>query len=357
MTPIPDFRLALDAEGEAEVLRTLRSGQVAVGPDIEHFEEALAHQAGVAAAVAVSSGFSALHLALIALGVGEGDEVLMPCVSTCAAIRNAAIAVGAVPVFADTNRFDFNLDPESARERITSRTRAIIAPHHTGIVSRIDLLNALGIPVIEDCAQAIGASLHGNPVGSLSTLSVFSFYATKMLTTVDGGAVAGDRTDLIATVRDRRYYGGSWDSTLRFNYKMQNLGAALGRVQLRNLKHSIERRRLIGGIYARALVDAGAPPETVVQGAEGAVVFRFAFRVASGRRPMVLAALEREGIPGRPEVGFLTPDRSAFPAAERLASETVTLPTYPALTDEEVGSIAATLTRVLRSEAHWTLPS
>lgn len=354
MNPIPPFRFSLDAEEEAAVLRTLRSGEIAVGADIEQFELDLADQTGVAAAAAVSSGFAALHLALIALGVGNGDEVLMPCVSTCAAIRNATVAVGAVPVFADTNHRDFNLDPESARQRITSRTRAIIAPHHTGIVSRIDALNALGVPVIEDCAQAIGASLQGKPVGSLSTLAVFSFYATKLLTTVDGGAVASDRTDLIDTVRDRRYYSGNWDSTPRFNYKMQNLGAALGRVQLRKLGGSIERRRRIAAIYAGALAEAGAPAEAGIHHDEGAVVYRFAFRVSSGTRDAVCAALQREGLPCRPEVGFLTPDVSAFPAARRLASEVLTLPTYPAITDAEVESIASTLTRVLRVEGDWT---
>jgi dTDP-4-amino-4,6-dideoxygalactose transaminase len=353
MKPIRPFRLVLDAEEEDAVLRSLRSGEMAMGPDIEEFERDLAREAGVSAAAAVSSGFAALHLALIALGVGRGDEVIMPCVSTCAAIRDATLAVGAVPVFADTNARDFNLDPESARNRITSRTRAIIAPHHLGIVSRMDALNALGLPVIEDCAQAIGATFQGKPAGSLSTLSIFSFYPTKLLTTVDGGAVAGDRADLIDSVRDRRYYGGRWDSTPRFNYKMQNLGAALGRVQLRKLRASIERRNRIGAIYARALAEGGAPAEAVLHHDPGAVVYRFAFRMSKKRQLAVRAALEGEGIPCRTEVGFLAPDVTAFPAAERLASEVLTLPTYPALADAEVESIAAALTRVLRAEGDW----
>lgn len=356
MNPIRPFRLSIDAEEEAAIIGNLRSGEIAIGRDIEEFEEELARETGVAAAAVVSSGFAALHLALIALGVSEGDEVIMPCVSTCAAIRDAALAAGAVPVFADTNSSDFNLDPEDVRDRITNRTRAIIAPHHIGIVSQMDALNAFGISVVEDCAQAIGATFNGKPVGSLSTLSIFSFYATKLLTTIDGGAVGSDCADLIAMVRDRRYYGGKWDSTPRFNYKMQNLGAALGRVQLRKLRASIERRNWIGAIYARALGDSGAPAEAVLRYEPGAIVFRFGFRAPRARRDAVRAALERQGIPCRAEVGFVAPDPSAFPAAERLTAEVLTLPTYPALTDAEVEAIASALTRVLRAEGEWTLP-
>jgi dTDP-4-amino-4,6-dideoxygalactose transaminase len=356
MTPIRPFRLSLDSDEEAAVLATLRSGEIAAGPDIELFERELAAEVGVADAAAVSSGFAALHLALIALGVGNGDEVIMPCVSTCAAIREAARAAGAVPIFADSNRDDFTLDPGSVRDKITSRTRAVIAPHHTGVVSRMDALNAFGIPVIEDCAQAIGATSRGKPVGSLSTLSVFSFYATKLLTTVDGGAVASDRADLVATVRDRRYYGGQWDSTPRFNYKMQNLGASLGRVQLRKLRSSIERRNWIGAIYARAFAESGAPPAALPHRDPEGIDYRFAFRVPRDRRDAVREALEREGIPCRPEVGFLTPDASQFPAAERLAAEVLTLPTYPALTDDEVAAVASAFERVLRAQDDWTFP-
>jgi dTDP-4-amino-4,6-dideoxygalactose transaminase len=348
------FRLSLGEEEEAAVLGVLRSGQIAVGPEIEEFERDLASEVEVSAAAAVSSGFAALHLALLTLGVRQGDEVIMPCVSTCAAIRDATWAAGAVPIFADTNGDDFNLDPKSVGEKLAARTRAIIAPHHIGIVSRMDELNAFEVPVIEDCAQAIGATFRGKPVGSLSTLSVFSFYATKLLTTIDGGAVASDRTQLIDTVRDLRYYGARWDSTPRFNYKMQNLGASLGRVQLRGLRSSIARRQRIGAIYSQALTNGGAPAEASLHRDPESIVYRFGFRMASARREAVRMALEREGIPCRTEVGFLAPNPADFPAAERLAAEVLTLPTYPALTDDEIDFIATTLTRILRAEADWT---
>jgi perosamine synthetase len=347
MIPIAPFRLSLDAEEEAAALGVLRSGSIAAGPDIEEFERDLAVAIGVAATAAVSSGFASLHLALLALGVGDSDEVIMPCVSTCAAFRDAARAAGAVPVFADTNRHDFNLDPESVREKITNRTRAIIAPHHIGIVSRMEELNAFGIPVIEDCAQAIGATFRGKLAGSLSAISVFSFYATKLLTTIDGGAVASDRADLVESVRDRRYYGGMLDSTPRFNYKMQNVGAAIGRVQLRKLRSLIERRNRIGAIYARALADSGAPAVALLQHDTEGVAYRFAFRLPTAKQSAVRNALERVGVPARPGVAFLAPNASAFPAAETLASEVLTLPTYPALTDDEVEVIASALTNAV----------
>ena len=327
MMRIPRFRRATNAEEEAAMLAVLRSGQLAAGPGIELFEQELAAFVGARDAAAVSSGFASLHLALLALGVGPGDEVILPCVSTCAAIRNAVLAAGATPVFADTTDRDFNLDAASARSKMSRRTRAIIAPHHTGVLSSIEELNALGVPVIEDCAQALGTGA--------GALSVFSFYPTKLLTTIDGGAVASNDAALVARVRDLRYYSGSWDATLRYNYKMQNLGAVLGRVELRHLAASLERRRAIGERY-RQVVPAGMV-------FEHAVYFRFAFRTPNAAA--IREALEKDGIPCRPEVGFLSDD--AFPNATRVAAEVVTLPTYPALTDEEVEYVAGTLHRVL----------
>lgn len=339
------FRPGLGEEEEAAVLDVLRRGEFAAGPDIVAFEQDLSSYVRVGGSAAVSSGFASLHLALRALEVREGDEVIMPCVSTCAAIRDAAHAARATPVFADTNRADFNLDPDAVRAKITNRTRAIIAPHHIGIVSRMGELNALGVPVIEDCAQAIGAKQNGRMAGSLSRLSVFSFYATKLLTTVDGGAVASDDPAIIEKVRDLRYYAGKWDSAPRFNYKMQNLGAALGRVQLRKLDSSIARRRAIGDAYLRALPD----PAMVVNRDHESVVYRFAFRVNANTQNAIRDALESAGVPARAEVAFLTADRMAFPAADQLSKEVLTLPTYPAMTDTEVEHVSATLARVLRS--------
>lgn len=342
---IPPFRPDLGVEEEAAVLDAFRRGQLAIGPDIERFEQELASYIGVSGSAAVSSGFASLHLALLALGVVEGDEVIVPCVSTCAAVRDAVHAARAVPVFADTNRDDFNLDPDDVRARITSHTCAIIAPHHIGIVSRIDELNALGVPVIEDCAQAIGAERDGRRAGSLTRISVFSFYTTKLLTTIDGGAVASDDAALVEKVRDLRHYAGKWDSSPRFNYKLQNIGAALGRVQLRRLDAAIARRRAIAETYLAALPD----PSISLTRDPQSVVYRFAFRVDPTKRETIRAALEREGVPCRSEVEFLTPNRNGFPAADQLSNEVLTLPTYPAMTDEEVGHAASALARVFQS--------
>lgn len=328
MTVIPPFRLGLGEEEEAAVLAVLRSGQIAAGPDIEAFEQELAAAVGAGHAAAVSSGFAALHLALLALGIRPGDEVIMPCVSTCAAIRDATLAAGGVPVFADTNRDDFNLDPAAVAKRLTARTRAIISPHHTGVVSRVEEMMRFGLPVIEDCAQAIGGVVR-------STLAVFSFYATKLMTTIDGGAVAGGRADLVDRVRDLRYYAGAWDAQPRFNYKMQNIGAALGRVQLRRLPAMLARRKAIAFVYRQRI-----PASAVV---EVDVFYRFAFRVHPEQQARVLAEL-----PCRREIGFLAPDPESYPAARQLASELLTLPCYPSMTDAEVEAVANALAAVFR---------
>jgi dTDP-4-amino-4,6-dideoxygalactose transaminase len=349
MNRVPAFRLALNAEEEAVIVAVLRSGQIALGPDIEQFERELGAAVGVGHVAAVSSGFASIHLSLAALGIGSGDEVIVPCGSTCAAIRDATFAAGGVPVFADTNATDFNLDPARVEQRMTRRTRAIISPHHTGILSPITELMRLGVPVIEDCAQAVGAWAGARPAGSLSTLSVFSFYATKLLTTVDGGAVAGNQGDLVERVRDLRYYGGSWDGRPRYNYKMQNLGAALGRVQLKGLGIALARRQMIAAAYRKALADCGAPPDSAVMGNDGGVCYRFAFRVPATHQGRIREELERRGVPCRREMEFLASDPEAYPAARRLVSEVLTLPTYPALTDVEVEFISTVLVDVVRS--------
>jgi len=136
----------LDAADRAAIEAAVTSGAIAAGPDIASFEADLASTVKVGGAVAVSSGFAALHVCLAALGIARGDDVIVPCVSTCAAIRNAVLAVGARPIFADTNRLDFSLSAASVAKRMTPCTRAIIAPHHTGIPADIDALRAFGVP-------------------------------------------------------------------------------------------------------------------------------------------------------------------------------------------------------------------
>jgi perosamine synthetase len=348
---IPSGRPYLDEADNQAIQKALASGAIADGDEITSFETEFAAFVGCNGAVAVSSGFAALHLCLIALNIGPGDEVIIPCVSTCPAIRNAALAVGAKPVFADTNKVDFNLSFHSVAGKVNRNTRAIIAPHHTGIPSDVHALNALGVPVIEDCAQALGASLRGRPLGSIGFASIFSFYATKMITTVDGGMVVSHSADFLERVRDLRYYRGKADRSLRYNYKLQNLHAALGRTQLVKLPHFLERRRLIAGRYLELLESLGYPRSlSLHHPVKGAVYYRFGLRLPTVLRGNLIGELRKRQMPFSTEVEFLTDkDPVEYPNACRLSENVLTFPTYSALTDAEIELLVQEIGRALSS--------
>jgi dTDP-4-amino-4,6-dideoxygalactose transaminase len=317
----------------------LASGAIADGEEIRAFEAEFAAWLGSPDAVGVSSGFAALHLSLLALGVGPGDEVIVPCVSSCAAIRNAVHAAGATPVFADTRRVDFNLDAQAVARRVTPRTRAIIAPHHTGVPCAVAELVALGVPVIEDCAQALGATVDGRPVGTLGQAAIFSFYATKLMTTIDGGMVVSTSRGVVDRARDLRYYAGTFDPQPRYNYKLQNLHAALGRSQLTKLPAFLKRRRAIAGRYQAVCTAHGYGPECALQQDPGAVYFRFAVRLPDGVSDSLARAFRAADLPFGREVGFLVAPGDDYPHARQLSREVMSLPTYPALTDDEVSCL------------------
>ena len=334
----------LEADDREALERVWATGAIADGEEIAGFEAELAGLVGRPGAVAVSSGFAALHLALAGLGVGAGDEVIVPCVSTCPAMRNAVWATGAAAVYADINEGDFNLSVESVREAITSRTRAIVAPHHTGIAADIPALEALGVPVIEDCAQALGATWKGRSAGSLGAAAVFSFYATKMATSIDGGAVCTTDGAWLERVRELRYYRHRSDQQMRYNYKMQNVNAAVGRVQLRKLPRLLARRRELA--ERLGAVAAGAGLEELRREA-GAVYFKLAWRLGPGRRERLRAELERRGVPCSTEFDWMTEDRERFPRAREELARVLTLPVYPALTEAEVDFMARGLREAL----------
>ena len=248
MKPISHSRPTLGREEFVALRAVFERREIALGRDVERFEGALAKYIGREAAVATNSGTSALHLALLALGIGAGDEVVIPS-SVCPALLNAINYLSAKPVACDTNDYDLNINVDSLRQVISRRTKAIIVPHMLGIPADIQEILKLKIPVIEDCAQSLGAYYQGKPTGSFGVLSIFSFYATKMITSVDGGMVLTDRKDWLKKMGDLRYYGGKRNYKVRFNYKMQNIQAALGYEQLKKIKKFLRQREDITRKY------------------------------------------------------------------------------------------------------------
>lgn len=335
---ISHSRPTLDQNDFDSVLDVLKSGHLAQGEQVARFEEALSSFVGVRNGVAVSSGTAALHLSLLALGVGEGDEVIIPSY-VCCALLNAVMYVNAVPVIADIDRFTFNMDADDLKKRVTQKTKAIIVPHMFGLPADIDEILSLGIPVIEDCAQSIGAKYQGRYTGSFGVCSIFSFYATKMLATGEGGMILSDDDRLAGILRDLRDYDEKDGYSVRYNYKMTDIQAALGISQLKKLPLFIERRKEIAGLYNRALNEISFPVPATLEGREH-IYYRYVLLLddSSGfienmlkmgiecRRPVFKPLHEYLGLSG-------------YPVTDEVMGRAVSIPVYPLLGDEETSRI------------------
>jgi dTDP-4-amino-4,6-dideoxygalactose transaminase len=335
---IPHSRPTVSEEDAQAVARVVRTGQLAQGPEVAAFEREVAERLGVAAAAAVSSGTAALELALRALDVGPEAEIIVPTY-VCDALHHAVTRCGATPVLADADPATLTLSAIDAKRRLTRRTRGVVVPHAFGLAVDPAPFAALGVPVIEDCAQALGARVGARAAGSLGRLGVCSFYATKLLTTGEGGMVLGP-ADLIARVRDLRDYDERADLAPRLNAKLTDVQAALGRSQLRRLDQFIDRRRAIAAEYRRRLagLGCGLPADA---GARH-VYHSFVVEVDAPLGPLI-EALAARGVTARRPV-FRPMHRAlgleGYAEAERLWSRCLSLPCYPSLTDDEVAAVA-----------------
>jgi len=335
---IPHSRPTLAAEDIRAVTDVVRSGHLAQGEQVRRFEDAVARFLGRRGGVATSSGTSALHLALLALGVGAGDEVLVPSY-TCVALLHAIQYVGATPRIADVDPGDYNLSPRAARRHITPRTRAVIVPHMFGAPADLDAIVSWGIPVIEDCAQALGATYRGRPAGSFGVLTVCSFYATKVITTGEGGMVLSDSDPLLRRIRDLRDYDGRSSLALRFNYKMTDMQAALGLSQLERLEGFLARRQALAARYAAALrrlpvrLPEATPDRTHI-------FYRYVIGVqdAAGlARRLRTSGIEAKAPVARPLHQLL--GLTGYPGAEDAARHAVSIPLYPSLCDADADAV------------------
>jgi len=253
-----DFiKVATPQVGEEEVAavrEVLLSGSYVSGAKVEEFEERFAEYIGVDYAVAVNSGTAALHIALEVLGVGKGDEVIVPPITFFATV-SSALYLGAVPVFADIDLDDLCLSPESTEKHISSRTKAIIPVHLFGAAAKMDdfmfLSERYGIPVVEDCAQAHGTEHNGNKVGSIGRAGAFSFFATKHMTTGEGGMITTNDAQVAEKARVTRNHGmvgRDQHVALGFNNRMTEIEAAMGLVQLSKLDE-LNAKRIANSEY------------------------------------------------------------------------------------------------------------
>ncbi len=345
-TSIPHSRPFLGEEERAAADEVLRTGQLAQGPCVERFESSLAAWLGVRGGVAVSSGTVALELALAAVGVAPGDEVIIPSY-VCAAVWLAVQRIGALPRLVDIDLATFNLDPEAAARAVTAKTRAIIVPHLFGLPADLTRLQALGIPLIEDCAQTLGALESGRPVATVGVAAICSFYATKLLCTGEGGMVVSNDGALLEHVRSlRQYDDGPMLNPSSSNRKLTDLQAAIGLCQVNRLAMFLQRRAEIAARYRTVLAQMPLVLPAVPAGRTH-VYYRFVVRLPRLlKRPDSLAAqimrLNARGLQCRRPVfrplhRYL--DLDGFPASEEADRTALSIPIYPSMTDDEVARV------------------
>jgi perosamine synthetase len=378
MTEIPITRPHL-AGGEAEaVAEAIASGWISQGPRVQEFEEAFAARVGAAAAVATTSCTTALALALHVSGVGPGDEVVVPSLSFVAT-ANAVWHCGAQPVFADIDPRTYNLDAAAAERAITPRTKAIMPVHQVGLPADMDAFFALaerhGLAIVEDAACAIGASYRDRPIGSLASLACFSLHPRKVITTGEGGMIAVQDPAVAERLCRLRAHGMDTSDLARhcardvvleaypergWNSRMTDMQGALGLCQLRALDEILERRRLLAERYTAALeripyVEAPYDPPYAKRTWQSYCV-RIAPNAPIGRTELMRSLL-RDGIATRRGVMAIHEEASYpgphadLPHTEAAARETLMLPLFPGLSEDQQDYVVRQLGACLLARA------
>jgi perosamine synthetase len=347
------IRLARPDVGDAElaaVEEVVRSGQLTMGAKVEEFEAAIAAAVGTAHAAVVSSGTAALHVALLALEIGPGDEVIVPAY-TFPATANAVELCGAKAVLVDVDPETFNVDVAAVSAAVTPRTRAVMAVHLFGRPVEWEALQTAvpqEVVLLEDAAGALGASYRGTPCGALGVAGCLSFHPRKIVTTGEGGAITTDEAELDAAVRRLRHHGWRTLGDMPapgFNYRLPDLLCAIGVPQLARLEELLAARARVAGWYTERLEHAVLTPSA----AEGDRHGWQAYVVQLDRRDDALAALRAQEIEA--QIGTWALHRlgaygsqGPFPGADRAFERALALPFHSRLTDSDLDRVAEVLT-------------
>lgn len=358
---VPLARPVLGEAEEQAVIDVLRSRQLSLGPRVPAFEQAFAARVGARHASAVSSGTTGLHLALRAVGVEDGSEVVTSPFSFVAS-ANAPLYERARPVFADIDPVTLNLDPQAAAAAVTSRTSALLPVHIFGYPADLPAFEALGLPIVEDACEALGAvHADGTRVGGRGNPAVFGFYANKQLTTGEGGMVTMPDPAMKERIDSERNQGRAPDmgwldhDRLGFNYRLSDIACAIGLVQLDRLDAMLAGRARAAGAYREALAGIeglGLPCED--HGGDRRGWFVFVVQVPHGvDRDAVILALRERGVqakPYLPAIHLMSFYRERFghregefPVCEDVAARSIALPFFPELTDGQVERVALAL--------------
>ncbi|HKP18151.1 MAG TPA: DegT/DnrJ/EryC1/StrS family aminotransferase [Gaiellaceae bacterium] len=354
---------AVGDEEVAAVAEAIRSGWLTTGPRAEELERRFAEYAGAKHALAVSSGTAAMHLALVALGIGPGDEVITTPI-TWPATANVIVHTGATPVFADVRESDLNVDPARVAELVTPRTRAIMPVHLYGQPAELEPLWALGLPVVEDAAHAAESAYRGRKIGGLSDATCFSLYATKSIAAGEGGIVTTNRDDVADSIRGltimRRGHGSLYDIAVPgYKANLSDVLASIALCQLDKVERHRELRLRQVDLYDAAVVDLDGIEPVPRDPRDTHAHHLYPVRVdperAGARRDEYRQALADENI--GTSVHFLPvhrlsayreryPDQAPLPVAERAGAELLSLPLSPAHSEQDIRDAIDALRRV-----------
>ncbi len=363
MIPMVDLKnqyLAMKDEIDRGILETLEKCQFILGPNVSAFEEEAARFLGVKHAVAVASGTDALHLALIAAGIGPGDEVIttpFTFIATAEAIKY----VGARPVFVDIDPETFNIDPRKIGEAVTPATRAVIPVHLFGQPADMEAIEAVcaekGLLIIEDCAQSFGAAAGTRMTGTIGELGCFSFFPSKNLGCYgDGGMVTTNSDDLATRLLSLRNHGSRiryHHSEIGYNSRLDEIQAVILRAKLKRIAAFNEGRRRVAGLYTSMLRDTGM--QCPFEDGKGVHVYH-QYTVLTERREQIMECLAKSGIASavyypiplhRQEVFAADYADLSLPVAEDVASRCMSLPVFPEMTEAQVREVVAAIKQVL----------
>lgn len=354
MLKIPRIKGSFNQEEIRAVTRVLQTGLLMMGPEVKELEERIKSLIGVHYAVATNSGTSSLHLSLIALGVGKGEEVIIPTY-TCSALLNAVNYVGASPVLVDNGEGSLNISARKVEEKITQKTKAIIVQHTFGFPAEVDKIIKLRVPVVEDCGAAIGSTYKGRLVGSFGNIGTFSFYASKILSAGQGGIVVTDNKKYYDIVYDLIRYDKRTKYKDRYNYQMADITAAIANVQLKKMKSFIKRRKEIAAKYIDVLKGKKNIRFWPDSRESNANHYRFIIQFPDQKsRNKILKFLEKSGVTTIVPYlnyqllhNYLKLNKANFPVAENLSNNTITIPLYPELTEIEIRKIISLLDKAI----------
>ena len=365
----PLARPNISSREEQHVLKVLRSGTLSLGPYTEQFEKEFAKTVGTKYAVAVSSGTAALHVALVAAGIGKGDEVITSPFSFVAS-SNSILYCGAKPVFADIDPTTYNIDPTKIEKLITRKTKAIMPVHIFGQTCDMRAIMRIAkkhkLVVIEDACESLKATYKGKQAGTFGLAGTFAFYANKQMTTGEGGMLVTNDKRIYELAKSLRNQGRApnmqWldHDRLGFNYRMDEMSAALGVAQLQQLSLSIRERKKIAAWYNKHLApykELITTPKVAVGNTHTYFVYVIQLHKRGAKRDVIIKRLAKLGVGSKPYLPsihlfsfykkLLGTKRGDFPISEKVSDRTLALPIYVGLTEKDIARIVQTLLKTL----------